>query len=93
MMQTTTLPSTPVKAPLATTPLGLMGSLRAARNNLLDILPELAVKQPMVSGKTGARWHMVMDPKALRRILLERVEDYPKSVVTKNLLRNSEYLN
>ncbi|WP_240789559.1 cytochrome P450 [Pseudooceanicola onchidii] len=77
----------PVKAPLVTRPLGLFGSLRAARANLLDILPELAVRQPMVSGKTGARWHMVMDPTALRRVLLEKVEDYPKSVVTKNLLR------
>lgn len=77
----------PVKAPLVTRPLGFFGSLRAARNNLLDILPDLAVRQPMVSGRTGARWHMVMDPGALRRILLEKVEDYPKSVVTKNLLR------
>lgn len=79
--------SEPVKAALATQPLGFFGSLRAARSNLLEILPELAVKQPMVSGKTGVRWHMVMDPTALRRVLLEKVEDYPKSVVTKNLLR------
>jgi cytochrome P450 len=77
----------PVHAALATQPLGFFGSLRAARSNLLEILPELAVKQPMVSGKTGVRWHMVMDPTALRRILLEKVEEYPKSVVTKNLLR------
>lgn len=77
----------PVRAPLVTRPLGLLGSLRAARNNLLDIMPELAVRQPIVSGKTGARWHMVMDPGALRRVLLEKVSDYPKSVVTKNLLR------
>jgi cytochrome P450 len=77
----------PVKAPLVTTPLGLFGSLRAARSNLLDILPDLAVRQPIVSGKTGARWHMLMDPPAIRRVLLEKVDDYPKSVVTKNLLR------
>ncbi|MGI3168977.1 cytochrome P450 [Pseudooceanicola sp. C21-150M6] len=77
----------PVKADLVTRPLGFFGSLRAARSNLLDIIPELAVRQPIVSGKTGARWHMIMDPTALRRVLLERVEDYPKSVVTKNLLR------
>ncbi|WP_370272478.1 cytochrome P450 [Pseudooceanicola nitratireducens] len=77
----------PVHTALATQPLGFFGSLRAARTNLLEILPELAVKQPMVSGKTGVRWHMVMDPTALRRILLEKVEEYPKSVVTKNLLR------
>ncbi|SMP35926.1 cytochrome P450 [Shimia sagamensis] len=77
----------PIRAALATEPLGLLGSLKAARNNLLSILPELAVRQPMVSGRTGLRWHMVMDPGAIRHILLERVEDYPKSKATKNILR------
>jgi hypothetical protein len=33
----------PVHAALATQPLGFFGSLRAARSNLLEILPELAV--------------------------------------------------
>ena len=77
----------PVRVPLVTAPLGLFGSLRAARRNVLEILPELAVRQPIVSGKMGIRWHMVMDPQAIRHILLEAVEDYPKSDVTKNLLR------
>ncbi|PSL13284.1 cytochrome P450 [Shimia abyssi] len=77
----------PVHAALATQPLGLWGSLRAARSNLLTILPEIAVRQPMVSGRTGLRWHMVMDPGAIRRILLEKVDDYPKSNATKNILR------
>ncbi len=77
----------PVHAALATEPLGLFGSLKAARSNLLSILPELAVRQPMVSGRTGLRWHMVMDPGAIRRILLEKVDDYPKSKATKNILR------
>ncbi len=80
-------PTLPVHAALATEPLGLLGSLKAARSNLLSILPELAVRQPMVSGRTGLRWHMVMDPGAIRRILLERVDDYPKSKATKNILR------
>lgn len=85
---TVTAPSrTPVRVPLVTEPLGLLGSLRAARSNVLSIIPDLATRQPMVSGKTGTRWHMVMDPAALRRILLERLDDYPKSTVTKNLLR------
>jgi len=79
--------SLPVHAALATQPLGLFGSLKAARSNLLSILPELAVRQPMVSGRTGLRWHMVMDPGAIRRILLEKVDDYPKSKATKNILR------
>ncbi len=77
----------PVHVPLGTRPLGLFASLAAARRNLLSIIPKIATTQPMVSGRTGARWHMVMDPEAIRAILLERVEDYPKSLVTKNLLR------
>ncbi|MBR9843569.1 MAG: cytochrome P450 [Rhodobacteraceae bacterium] len=77
----------PAHAKLATEPLGVMGSLKAARSNLLNILPELAVRQPMVSGHTGIRWHMVMEPGAIRRILLEKVDNYPKSRTTKNILR------
>ncbi|WP_243611572.1 cytochrome P450 [Shimia aestuarii] len=82
-----TLAPLPARAPLATEPLGLLGSLRAARSNLLSILPELAVRQPMVSGHTGLRWHMIMEPGAIRRVLLEAVETYPKSRATKNILR------
>ncbi len=77
----------PAHVPLVREPWGMLKSLREARRNLLSIIPEIATRQPMVSGKTGRRWHMVMDPTAIRRVLLERVEDYPKSLVTKNLLR------
>lgn len=77
----------PVKVELVTKPMGLWGSLQASRRNVLSIIPDIATRQPMVSGKTGKRWHMVMDPGALKRMLLERLDDYPKSVVTKNLLR------
>ncbi|MEQ9695848.1 cytochrome P450 [Shimia sp. SDUM112013] len=84
MLDNNTLPA---HVPFATEPLGLLGSLRAARSNLLTILPELAVRQPMVSGRTGIRWHMVMEPGAIRRILLENVDNYPKSKATKNILR------
>lgn len=77
----------PAHARLATQPLGLLGSLRAARRNLLEILPAIAVRQPMVSGRTGLRWHMVMDPVSIRRILLEKAADYPKSKATKNILK------
>ncbi|MGJ8547074.1 MAG: cytochrome P450 [Sulfitobacter sp.] len=77
----------PVRVPLVTEPWGILKSLAAARRNVLSIIPQIAVQQPMVSGKTGKRWHMVMDPQAIREMLLERVDDYPKSLVTKNLLR------
>lgn len=77
----------PVHVPLVREPWGILRSLNAARQNVLSIIPDVATRQPMVSGKTGKRWHMVMDPPAIRRILLERLDDYPKSDVTKNLLR------
>jgi cytochrome P450 len=77
----------PVRVPLVTEPLGVLGSLRAARRNVLSIIPDIATRQPMVSGRTGKRWHMVMDPDTIRRMLLENLDNYPKSLVTKNLLR------
>lgn len=79
--------ATPVKVPLVTQPMGIIGSLGAARRNVLSIIPEIATRQPMVSGRTGKRWHMAMDPGAIRRILLENLDNYPKSLVTKNLLK------
>ena len=77
----------PVHANLVTQPMGVFQSLRAARGNVLEILPDIATRQPMVSGRTAIRWHMVMDPGAIRRMLLENLENYPKSLVTKNLLK------
>ena len=76
----------PVRANLATEPLGLRKVVETARRNLLEIIPELATRQPMVSGRMIRRWHMVMDPPALRRVLLEKARDYPKSEVVKNVL-------
>lgn len=80
-------PRLPVHPTLHTEPMGLWQSLKAARHNLLGILPDMAVRQPMISGKTGIRWHMVMDPGAIRQMLLEKLDDYPKSDATKNLLK------
>jgi len=77
----------PVKVPLVTEPMGILGSLNTARRNVLGIIPEIATRQPMVSGRTAKRWHMVMDPGAIRRMLLEELDNYPKSLVTKNLLK------
>lgn len=77
----------PVHVPLVTEPMGIWASLQASRRNLLSIIPAIATRQPMVSGRTGKRWHMVMDPDAIKRMLLENLDNYPKSDVTKNLLR------
>ncbi|QYK43442.1 MAG: cytochrome P450 [Paracoccaceae bacterium] len=87
-MLSTELPaaSLPVRVPLTTTPLGVIGSFRAGRRNVLELIPEIATRAPMLSGRTVKRWHMVMAPEALRRILRENVDNYPKSVVTKLIL-------
>ncbi len=78
----------PVKVPLVKEPLSVLQTLRAARRNVLEIVPDICTKQPMVSGKTAmVRWHMVMDPAALRRVLKDNLANYPKSDITKNLLR------
>ncbi|MCB1474473.1 MAG: cytochrome P450 [Rhodobiaceae bacterium] len=77
----------PTVAPPAR-PLGILASLRAVRQNVLTILPELSFDQPIVTGRTGpARWHMVQGPEGLRRIFLDNAENYPKSEVMIRMLR------
>lgn len=69
-------------------PLGIIGSLRAMRKNALNIVPDIAYTQPIVTGKTGfSRWHMVQGPEALKQIFLDNVENYPKSEVVIRMLR------
>jgi cytochrome P450 len=70
-----------------TRPLSPLQAFRAARRNVLGIIPGIAYRQPIVSGKLGSRWHMVQDPKALKRIFLDNVENYPKSEVMLRMLR------
>lgn len=76
----------PVRVALHRQPMGVIASAMVARRNVLELIPEIATRQPMVSGRTGKRWHMVMDPEALRVVLKDRVEDYPKSLVTRLIL-------
>lgn len=78
----------PPRVPLVTDVKGLWWTFKAARRNLLELIPEIATRQPVVSGKIfTARWHMVTDPALLKRILLENLDNFPKSDVTKNILR------
>jgi cytochrome P450 len=66
----------------------MLQSLRAARRNVLEIIPEIAYRQPIVSGRLGgSRWHMVQDPVALKRVFLDNVDNYPKSEVMLRMLR------
>jgi cytochrome P450 len=50
----------PTVAP-PTRPLSILQSIRAARRNVLELIRSWP-HQPMVSGRMGARWHMVQDP-------------------------------
>ncbi|MEQ6249039.1 cytochrome P450 [Sulfitobacter sp. HNIBRBA3233] len=79
-------PSFPVRVPLLTRDPGLLRSISLARDNILSIIPAAALEEPIVTGRTGKRWHMVMEPKSIRRVLIERLDSYPKSDVTKSLL-------
>lgn len=79
---------TPVAARLPAQPMGIVESYRTARRNILEIIPDRALTDTIVSGRTGPqRWHMVMDPAAIRRVMLDAVDTYPKSEATKNILR------
>lgn len=66
---------------------GLLRVARVARRNLLETIPPLAYRKPIVSGRTIVPWHMVADPAALRRVLVENVSNYPKSRATQRVVK------
>jgi cytochrome P450 len=69
-------------------PLGILASLKAVRQNVLNIIPAISYTQPIVTGTTGtARWHMVQGPEGMKRIFLDNVANYPKSEVMLRMLR------
>jgi cytochrome P450 len=79
-------PDVPAKVPLGIKPLGVWGSFRTGQRNVLELIPEIATRAPILSGTTGKRWHMLMDPEGLKQVLRDKVDDYPKSTVTKLIL-------
>ena len=70
--------------------LGVLGSVREVRRNVLSIIPSIAFQQPIVTGTTGpARWHMVQGPEGMRHVFLDNVDNYPKSEVMIRMLRSA----
>lgn len=57
------------------------------QGNALALLPKIAFTQPIVSGHVVRRFHMVMDPPSLKRILKDAAADYPKSEEAQAMLR------
>jgi len=76
----------PVSAALIDHDPGFLQYLSNLRENVLLAIPAQALDSPIYTGKTLTRWHMIMEPAAIKRVLLDRLEDYPKSGVTKAVL-------
>ncbi|MGF1551703.1 MAG: cytochrome P450 [Paracoccaceae bacterium] len=70
-------------------PLTLWAGYRAARRNLIDIIPVQAFHEGFVESRR-ARWIMVTDPDAIERVLKTRAAVYPRSDVTLRILRPRE---
>ncbi len=77
----------PPRGKTATKPMGFFESLSSIRRDILSIIPPIAFEQPIVSGRTGIRWHMLMDPRGIERVMKTNIDNYPKSDVTKRILR------
>ena len=77
----------PARVTLADQPMSVRKVLRTARKNVLELIPDLCTRQPMVSGRLGTRFHFVMDPAAIRRVLTECPDDYPKAAAVINRFR------
>lgn len=77
----------PVAVPVPERPRRFLEAVRAMQGNALALLPKIAFTQPIVSGHVVRRFHMVMDPPSLKRILKDAAADYPKSEEAQAMLR------
>ncbi|MEM6481250.1 MAG: cytochrome P450 [Pseudomonadota bacterium] len=66
---------------------GLWASYRIARRNVLELIPERAYHEPVLTGGKRAGWIMITDPAAMERVLKDRVDAYPKNEILKRLMR------
>jgi cytochrome P450 len=77
----------PVGAPIHRRRLSRIETAYIARRNVLEIIPGLAYRQPIVSGDMLIRWHMLADPAGLKRVMLDNLANYPKSEIMRRMLR------
>ncbi|MEM9783072.1 MAG: cytochrome P450 [Pseudomonadota bacterium] len=80
----------PVGVNAPTEPLGLWQAYRTARRNVLELIPEQAYREMVLRGGRGAGWIMIQDPPWLEHVLKKREPNYPKSPVTKRIMRPRE---
>jgi cytochrome P450 len=86
-MTTMTEDFIPVGAPVHRRVMSRLETALAARRNVLEIIPALAYRQPIVSGEMLARWHMLADPAGYRRVMSDNLVNYPKSEIMRRMLR------
>lgn len=77
----------PAGAPIHRRRLSRIETAFIARRNVLEIIPGLAYRQPIVSGDMLIRWHMLADPAGLKRVMLDNLANYPKSEIMRRMLR------
>lgn len=77
----------PVGAPVHRRRLSRVETAFIARRNVLEIIPGLAYRQPIVSGDMLIRWHMLADPGGMKRVMLDNLANYPKSEIMRRMLR------
>ena len=71
-------------------PLGTLETWRAARRNLLEVIPAQAYHDAQVWGESPLRWRMVCEPDAIEQVLKAQEPDFPKSEATLRLLRPTQ---
>jgi cytochrome P450 len=77
----------PVAAPIHRRRLSRLEIALAARRNVLEIIPAIAYRQPIVTGEALKRWHMLADPAGYKRVMLDNLANYPKSEIMRRMLR------
>jgi cytochrome P450 len=77
----------PVGAPVHRRRLSRLQTALVARRNVLEIIPALAYRQPIVSGEMLMRWHMLADPAGMKHVMLDNLANYPKSEIMRRMLR------
>ncbi len=80
-------PFIPVGAPIHRRRLSRLETALAARRNVLELIPALSYRQPIVSGEMLMRWHMLADPAGMKRVMLDNLSNYPKSEIMRRMLR------
>jgi cytochrome P450 len=78
---------TPIGAPVHRRRLSRLETAIVARRNVLEIIPAISYRQPIVSGEMLMRWHMLADPGGLKRVMLDNLANYPKSEIMRRMLR------